>query len=69
MPNEYRSDEIVVTYDADVCIHAGNCVKQLPAVFDLERKPWINPQDATADAVEATVNACPSGALRAQRTS
>ena len=22
-----------VTYDAQVCIHAGNCVKSLPAVF------------------------------------
>jgi uncharacterized Fe-S cluster protein YjdI len=22
-----------VTYDALVCIHAGNCVKSLPAVF------------------------------------
>ena len=22
-----------VTYNANVCIHAGNCVKSLPAVF------------------------------------
>ena len=22
-----------VTYDAQVCIHAGNCVKTLPTVF------------------------------------
>lgn len=67
MPSEYSSDEIVVTYDADVCIHAGNCVRQLPAVFNLDNDPWISPGAASVEEVEATVNACPSGALSARR--
>lgn len=68
MPNEYSSDEIVVTYDPKVCIHAGNCVKQLPAVFNLDNDPWVDPSGASIDEVEATVNACPSGALGMRRT-
>lgn len=67
MPSEYSSDEIVVTYDADICIHAGNCVGQLPAVFNLDNDPWISPGAASVEAVEATVKACPSGALGVRR--
>lgn len=64
---EYANDEIAVTYDPDVCIHAGNCVKGLPAVFDLSRDPWIDPSGAPADEVQAQVKACPSGALGFRR--
>ena len=46
-----------VTYDAQVCIHAGNCVKSLPAVF-------IDQQGASEAAIRQTVAACPSGALQ-----
>lgn len=68
MPNEYASDQIVVTYDPDVCIHAGNCVSQLPSVFNLKNDPWIDPSGATVEEVEATIKACPSGALGSRRT-
>ena len=40
----------VVTYDAKRCIHAAECVHGLPAVFDSNAKPWINPDGADADA-------------------
>ncbi len=63
MQHEFSGGEVVVTYDDAVCVHAGNCVRQLPAVFNLDRDPWINPADAPSADVEATVNACPSGAL------
>lgn len=69
VPNEFAGEQIVVTYDADVCVHAGNCVKQLPAVFDVNKDPWIDPQQASVEDVEAAVNACPSGALGSRRTS
>ncbi len=29
----YESDDIIVTFDADVCIHSGVCVRGLPDVF------------------------------------
>lgn len=59
----YSADGYTVTYDADVCTHAGRCVKGLPAVFDAKRKPWIDPKAATAGEVAAQVAKCPSRAL------
>lgn len=63
MKHEFRSDQILVTYDDAVCVHAANCVRQLPSVFDVARDPWIDPSQASPEEVEATVAACPSGAL------
>ena len=37
---EYRNDKIVVRYDPKICIHAGDCVRGLPKVFDVGKKPW-----------------------------
>ncbi len=59
----YETPEITVTFDPNICTHAGKCVRGLPAVFDVKQKPWINPSAATAEDVEAQVSQCPSGAL------
>lgn len=67
MKHEFLGKDVTVTYDDDVCTHAGKCVGGLPAVFDVTRKPWINPDDATPDQIEAQVAACPSGALSSTR--
>jgi uncharacterized Fe-S cluster protein YjdI len=54
-----------VTYDAQVCIHAGNCVKSLPAVFKVvDGKFVIDQQGASEAAIRQPVAACPSGALQ-----
>jgi uncharacterized Fe-S cluster protein YjdI len=54
-----------VTYDAQVCIHAGNCVKSLPAVFKIVDGQFIiDQQGASEAAIRQTVAACPSGALQ-----
>lgn len=63
-PKTYTGPELDVTFDADVCTHSGNCVRGLPEVFDLDRKPWILPGEASADRVRAAVARCPSGALQ-----
>lgn len=60
---EFRGNDIVIRYDEHVCTHSGNCVKTLPSVFDVNRTPWINPNDSTADAIRNAVAKCPSGAL------
>jgi putative redox protein len=60
---EYRASSFVVRYDENICAHAANCVSQLPAVFDVTRKPWVNVEGAEASRIEAQVKACPSGAL------
>jgi uncharacterized Fe-S cluster protein YjdI len=63
----YSSDHITVTFDPTVCTHAARCVKGLPAVFDVKRRPWIDPTADSADAIEAQVRRCPSGALQCTR--
>jgi uncharacterized Fe-S cluster protein YjdI len=54
-----------VTYDAQVCVHTGNCVKGLPTVFKVVDGPFIiDPHGANDAVIRRTVAACPSGALR-----
>jgi len=60
----YESPEITVTFDPNVCIHSGVCVRGLPLVFDVHRKHWIRPERAAPDQVAAQVARCPSGALQ-----
>jgi len=60
----YDTPEITVTFDPDVCIHSGVCVRGLPAVFDVNRKRWVRPELASAEEVAAQVGRCPSGALQ-----
>jgi len=64
---EYETDEIVVEWRPDLCIHSGNCARGLPAVFDPTRRPWVDVEAATADEIEAQVARCPSGALHSRR--
>jgi uncharacterized Fe-S cluster protein YjdI len=64
---EYATDEIVVEWKPALCFHSHNCVRSLPQVFDSSRRPWVDVDAASADAVEATVALCPSGALRTRR--
>jgi CDGSH-type Zn-finger protein/uncharacterized Fe-S cluster protein YjdI len=59
----FESDDMVVRWDALRCIHVEACIRALPAVFDRDRRPWINPALASADEVVAACEACPTGAL------
>lgn len=65
---EYSGENITVRYDARRCIHAAECVKGLPSVFDAKARPWIQPDAADADAVADAVERCPTGALSYRRT-
>jgi uncharacterized Fe-S cluster protein YjdI len=60
----YETDEISVSFDPNLCIHSGVCIRGLPAVFDVKRKRWIRPELATAEQVGEQVARCPSGALQ-----
>ena len=60
----YEGREVTVSFDPDVCQHSGNCARGLAAVFQPDRRPWIDPDQAGADDVVAQVDRCPSGALR-----
>lgn len=64
---EYDADAITVTYDARRCLHAHECVRGLPRVFDVERRVWIDATQASADAVAVVIGRCPTGALHFRR--
>jgi len=60
----YETPEITVTFEPDLCRHAGVCLRGLPKVFDIKRKRWVAPEAAAAADVAAQVARCPSGALK-----
>jgi uncharacterized Fe-S cluster protein YjdI len=60
----YEEPEITVTFDPNICIHSGICVRGLPAVFDVKRARWVRPDLADPQAVADQVAKCPSGALQ-----
>ena len=61
---EYSTDEIVVRRDSTRCIHTAICLRALPEVFDVGRRPWIDLAGANADRVADAVRRCPTGALQ-----
>ena len=46
-----------------LCAHVEFCVRELPAVFDRGRRPWIDPDAASVAEIVALCEKCPSGAL------
>jgi uncharacterized Fe-S cluster protein YjdI/CDGSH-type Zn-finger protein len=67
MRKAYRGTNIEVSFDLDICIHVGECLRGLPPVFKLDRRPWLLPDEGEADAVAEVVLRCPSGALLFRR--
>jgi CDGSH-type Zn-finger protein/uncharacterized Fe-S cluster protein YjdI len=67
MAKTYSSDTIDVTFVAPRCLHAEECIRGLPVVFDKQQRPWIQPWQAPADAIAAVIARCPSGALHFTR--
>lgn len=65
--HEYTGGDVDVTWDERLCIHAAECIRRAPAAFDTGRRPWILPDEESADTVMQAVHACPSGALAATR--
>ena len=54
-----------VTYDKDTCIHNGQCVRNLPSVFQVKDGKFQIIQDgATQEEIRKVVKGCPSGALQ-----
>ena len=65
----YEADDIIVTFDPNICIHSGVCLRGLPDVFDVRRKRWIHADAAPAGDVATQIERCPSGALQYTRAS
>jgi uncharacterized Fe-S cluster protein YjdI/CDGSH-type Zn-finger protein len=59
----YTAPRVRVFYDRGRCVHFAECVRGLPQVFDIQKRPWIQPENASAEQVAEVVRRCPSGAL------
>ena len=62
----YRGAGLAVSFDRELCSHAGECVRGAPAVFDIHGKPWIQLDKGEAAALREVVARCPSGALQVE---
>lgn len=59
----YFGKEITIHDNRKICSHAAECVDNLPSVFKLNERPWIDPDGARIQEVINTIRKCPSGAL------
>uniref|UniRef100_A0AAU2JWW8 (4Fe-4S)-binding protein n=1 Tax=Streptomyces sp. NBC_00049 TaxID=2903617 RepID=A0AAU2JWW8_9ACTN len=63
-PKAYDGKRVTVTYETGRCLHAAECVRGLPEVFDVRRQPWVQPDGADPERVAEVIRRCPSGALQ-----
>lgn len=61
---DYERPGFTVHWDSSRCIHTAICLRALPAVFDVRRRPWIDIDAASPEAIADAVVRCPTGALR-----
>ena len=60
----YEKDGFAVFWDSTRCIHTGICLRSLHSVFNLKNRPWVNLDGGDVEQIIATVEKCPTGALR-----
>lgn len=64
-----RGKSLTILFEGKRCIHSRHCVVDAPGVF-LANTPgeWIFPDNASTETLVAVAHACPSGAIRYERT-
>ena len=67
MRKTYRGAGVEVSFHLARCIHVAECLRGLPEVFNLDERPWIQPDGASPDLIADVVTRCPSGALQYRR--
>jgi len=60
---DYVGQQIIVHDNRAVCCHSAICLRTLATVFDVNKRPWINPNSDAVQKIIETVKKCPSGAL------
>lgn len=66
--HHYSGESVEVTYDVKRCIHAAECTRGLPSVFDTGKRPWVEPDNADPDQLTEVIMRCPTGALHFELT-
>ena len=61
----YTNGDVTVVWKPEFCKHSGRCVTQLPLVFNLQQRPWVNMSGADSERILEQVKRCPTGALTA----
>lgn len=69
MAKKYTGEKVNVYFEPKRCVHATECIHGLGEVFDVDKRPWIQPDNADAERVIQVVERCPSGALTYERLS
>ncbi len=67
MKKSYTNGDITVFWEAEKCIHSGNCARGLSEVFKPREKPWIQLGDVPSETIAKQIDTCPSGALSYKR--
>ncbi len=60
---DYIGEDITLHFNLGVCCHDGYCIEELPQVFDVDKRPWIQPDKGKLKDIIAVAESCPSGAL------
>ncbi len=63
MHRMYDNSDITIFWDSEKCRKAKQCVTGSPEVFNIEKRPWIDPSAAPSAKIWKTVEKCPTGAL------
>lgn len=59
----YKGKRVTIHDNRGICAHAGICTDRLAAVFRYGQEPWIDPDGASIEEIDAIIQTCPSGAL------
>ena len=62
--NVFSNEDITVTFEPKICIHAERCAQGLSEVFRTTVIPWINLDGTETLKIINQIKKCPSGALK-----
>ena len=60
---EYRTREVLVRWNSELCIHTARCIRRAPQAFDSKRRRWIQLEGTPVEDIADAVQLCPTGAL------
>jgi CDGSH-type Zn-finger protein/uncharacterized Fe-S cluster protein YjdI len=66
--NEAATENLILCFDGQRCIHSRQCVLNAPEVFLANVEgPWLHPEKASVEHLVHVARSCPSGAITYQR--